>query len=523
MTKAGGKIKRGTAPRSGNEREMQELVDKLSKIVGEGAEGEKCKSQLQPFLKSLLAADDEKEAAAQTKIEKEHLPIARNLTAVPLIVFLLAASSYDAAYGLQRSSRMQLYLDYSFFGYCCMCIICASRSWISAEVLYYMSALGSILGVAHTFLSEPPSILITAPLKQMLTLSSASILLDGSLAIFSSLVSNVADIAQLLQFECQRGLLPGMVMTELGVTFMAVIPIVLLKECLLKEPEPSTDGEVQLFFHEHSAARRMLAVLCDAQVYLDQDLSIISHCKGLAQLLMSNSSSKALEGRTFQDFLAPRDKPRFKTFVESAVKARHGRGRSVACGPSQGKGRFLRDETMTSLEAEELGREGCEPERLASSSWKHKPGAPSAGGFDSLEFEPIMFQLPFRMKNSCALVANNVDLSFAKERSSPSLRPGGAGEEEGVAEEDVLVRLKLSCFMVKKMTPSKPQKIKELEERAKAQADLVKNSSFSSALGDGPRQGAPLKKSSKAPSLSDRSDVLEPIQEVRNLTRRARR
>ena len=36
MAKAGGKIKRGTAPRSGNEREMQELVDKLSKIVGEG-------------------------------------------------------------------------------------------------------------------------------------------------------------------------------------------------------------------------------------------------------------------------------------------------------------------------------------------------------------------------------------------------------------------------------------------------------------------------------------------------------
>ena len=33
--KAGGRIKRGTAPRSGNERELQDLVDKLSKIVGD--------------------------------------------------------------------------------------------------------------------------------------------------------------------------------------------------------------------------------------------------------------------------------------------------------------------------------------------------------------------------------------------------------------------------------------------------------------------------------------------------------
>lgn len=35
-------------------------------------------------------------------------------------------------------------------------------------------------------------------------------------------------------------------------------------------------------------------------------------------------------------------------------------------------------------------------------------------------------------------------------------------------EEDVLVKLKLSQFMVKRLSPSKPQKIRELEERAKA-------------------------------------------------------
>eukprot|EP00435_Cladocopium_sp_Y103_P008463 s3728_g2.t1 len=35
MQKAGGKIKHGTAPRSGNERELQELVDQLAKIVGD--------------------------------------------------------------------------------------------------------------------------------------------------------------------------------------------------------------------------------------------------------------------------------------------------------------------------------------------------------------------------------------------------------------------------------------------------------------------------------------------------------
>ena len=33
MCRAGGKIKRGQAPRSGNDRELQDLVDKLAKVV----------------------------------------------------------------------------------------------------------------------------------------------------------------------------------------------------------------------------------------------------------------------------------------------------------------------------------------------------------------------------------------------------------------------------------------------------------------------------------------------------------
>ena len=35
ITEACGKVKRGTAPRSGDERELQELVDQLAKIVGD--------------------------------------------------------------------------------------------------------------------------------------------------------------------------------------------------------------------------------------------------------------------------------------------------------------------------------------------------------------------------------------------------------------------------------------------------------------------------------------------------------
>ncbi|CAE7413966.1 unnamed protein product [Symbiodinium pilosum] len=64
----------------------------------------------------------------------------------------------------------------------------------------------------------------------------------------------------------------------------------------------------------------MLAVLCDAQVLLGEDLKIISHDRGLAQLLMSCSSPFALEGRAFLDFMAPRDTQRFQVFIESAIK-----------------------------------------------------------------------------------------------------------------------------------------------------------------------------------------------------------
>eukprot|EP00435_Cladocopium_sp_Y103_P010139 s324_g2.t1 len=90
------------------------------------------------------------------------------------------------------------------------------------------------------------------------------------------------------------------------------------------------------------------------------------------------------------------------------------------------------------------------------------------------KFDPILFQLPFRMKNPCALVAHNVELVFAEKDKNEGKSPSHAsGEDVNVAEDDVLVKLQLSGFMVKKMSPSKPRMIKDLEERAKAPCRLM--------------------------------------------------
>jgi len=549
--------------------------------------------------------------------------------------------------------------------------------------------------MVHTFLSDPDSILLTTPIKVTQMLSTAAILPDSSFA-FVSCIAAVVDLTRLSQFDLQRGLLSCLVMTELGSSLVMVIAMSLLREHLMKEPD-AEEQEVTQLFHEHSAARRMLSVLCDAQVYLNQDLNIISHCRGLAQLLMSTTSLQALEGRMFAEFLAVRDQKRFQSFVENAVKVflaeeetggpvdghfspsllssgwrrrastptslqvhvvdSHGLLVAVELfhicvpGPKGQRGHFIgiseAENTMSSQASQsdsgsghsrstgiiagnqnmmsqnalqeifvfkpptnasseaskglELDPGGSDAMSVASGSSEssvtsasglvgkmracpeiesgeivvdafddrlaireaffrfNKPTsmdnppapsllewvwpstrekfhadisrgvnllfAPPQASVHKLErkFEPVMLQLPFRMKNSCALVAHTVELVFAN-------------EDEGdvtVGEDDVLVKLKLSGFMVKKMSPSKPQMIKDLEARNKARAEIVKSNSFVPTSDNAGRRSqgdnemyprhrptSISMKGSKPPSLSDRSDTLEPIQEVRNPRRR---
>lgn len=670
-------------------------------------EGDKCSSSLQLLLRQFTVPEEEKDSTMQ-KIATEHLPVARHLITAVLGTFLVITVAVDSTGGIQRPNRLHLYLDYLFYASCFACTFSASRSYISAQALYNLSLVSACFGMVHTALSESFSILFAFPIKVMQTLSTAAMLPDSSFALVGC-ISGSLDLLRLYQFDLQRGLLSCLVMTQLGSSLVMLVTMALLREHLMREPDLKIQ-EVNQFFHEHSAARRMLSVLCDAQVYLDQDLTIISHCRGLAQLFMSTSSSKVLEGRVFQDFLAVRDQRRFQSFVENAVKvflAEEGGGDEhfapslmsgwkhrastptslqvhvldshgllVAVelfhicvpGPNGQRGHFIgiseAENAMSSqasqsdsgsghsrsthiagnanmicsqnalqeifafkpLAAQSESSRGLDPtveegsDAMSVASGSSESSVTSASGLvgkmracpeieygeivvdafcDRLaireaffrfskpkslddppapsllewvwpstrdkfhasishgvnllfappsvdvgrlqrKFDPIMFQLPFRMKNPCALVAHNVELVFAekyKDKNEGGKSPSHAsGEDVNVAEDDMLVKLQLSGFMVKKMTPSKPRMIKDLEERAKARADMVKSNSFVPGS-DTPRRERQARenemypthrpnsismKGSKPPSLSDRSDTLEPIQEVRNPRRRGK-
>eukprot|EP00913_Durusdinium_trenchii_P022418 g21057.t1 len=272
----------------------------------------------QPVLQFFRNSEEDKEAMTQ-KVEAEHLPMTRWVSTF-LSIFLSGVMLLDVAVGPARSNHMQLYLDYGLYTCCLLCAIPAATTHLPLDSLFQTCFVAVAVGVAHTFISEPSSIVLATPVKLLQHICATAMLADcsfGALGFFSACV----DLLRLYnsQLDGQKNLVFGIVLTELGSSLVTVVWTVLLREHMMREPDQQV-VEVKQFFHEHSAARRMLAVLCDAQVYLGQDLNIISHCRGLAQLLMSTSSSKALEGRVFQDFLAPRDRPRFQTFVESAVQ-----------------------------------------------------------------------------------------------------------------------------------------------------------------------------------------------------------
>eukprot|EP00435_Cladocopium_sp_Y103_P007709 s365_g2.t1 len=321
-------------------------------------EGEKCSSSLQLLLRQFTVPEEEKDSTVQ-KIETDHLPVARHLMTAVLGTFLVITVAVDSACGIQRSNRLHLYLDYLFYASCFVCTFSASRSYISAEFLYNLSLVSACFGMVHTALSDSSSILFAFPIKVMQTLSTAAMLPDSSFALVGCISASL-DLLRLYQFDLQRGLLSCLVMTQLGSSLVMLVTMGLLREYLTREPDLKIQ-EVNQFFHEHSAARRMLSVLCDAQVYLDQDLTIISHCRGLAQLFMSTSSSKVLEGRVFQDFLAVRDQRRFQAFVENAVKvflAEEGGAGDEHFAPSLMSGWKHRASTPTSLQVHVVDSHG---------------------------------------------------------------------------------------------------------------------------------------------------------------------
>eukprot|EP00931_Biecheleriopsis_adriatica_P023630 TRINITY_DN14885_c0_g1_i2.p1 TRINITY_DN14885_c0_g1~~TRINITY_DN14885_c0_g1_i2.p1 ORF type:complete len:598 (-),score=82.30 TRINITY_DN14885_c0_g1_i2:103-1896(-) len=65
------------------------------------------------------------------------------------------------------------------------------------------------------------------------------------------------------------------------------------------------------------ASRKMLAVLCDADVLLDSDYRIVGTCSKLDHLLMTQLGPNALIGRSFVDIVANTDRDRFIDFIGS--------------------------------------------------------------------------------------------------------------------------------------------------------------------------------------------------------------
>eukprot|EP00931_Biecheleriopsis_adriatica_P023633 TRINITY_DN14885_c0_g1_i6.p1 TRINITY_DN14885_c0_g1~~TRINITY_DN14885_c0_g1_i6.p1 ORF type:complete len:615 (-),score=83.43 TRINITY_DN14885_c0_g1_i6:253-2097(-) len=65
------------------------------------------------------------------------------------------------------------------------------------------------------------------------------------------------------------------------------------------------------------ASKKLLAVLCDADVLLDSDYRIVGTCSKLDHLLMTQLRPNALEGRSFLDFVITPDRDRFISFIGS--------------------------------------------------------------------------------------------------------------------------------------------------------------------------------------------------------------
>jgi len=73
---------------------------------------------------------------------------------------------------------------------------------------------------------------------------------------------------------------------------------------------------------EASGVRRLLSVLCDAQVQLGPDLCILGAGRNLGQLLTMSYGSHAarsLDGVAFSNYLVEADQPRFETFINYSM------------------------------------------------------------------------------------------------------------------------------------------------------------------------------------------------------------
>eukprot|EP00439_Symbiodinium_sp_Y106_P056021 s1148_g7.t2 len=318
------------------------LLSSLVAILWWKADVKRCLVALQSFVRGLFDIDSEKEAAVQSKLQDVHLPLARQLTAAVLGSFTLIAvpsarterksclpswsrKLMDVFSGLRRSSSIQLLQDYIVFGATFVFAGFASKWTMNLPRLHKMMVFQVCLGALHTILSDSTSMIMMMPLNAMIRLSASSMLLSERFAVITNAAASMVQLIRILYrqdelvtLSRQENWLPSVVILELGTSLMSLIPIVVLKSSFAEQLSTPPVEDTSQFFEEQSAARRMLAVLCDAQVLLGPDLKIISHDRGFAQLLMSSCSP--LEGRAFVDFMAPRDIHRFEAFIESAVK-----------------------------------------------------------------------------------------------------------------------------------------------------------------------------------------------------------
>lgn len=236
------------------------------------------------------------------------------ISALSLILTLLI----DYASGCKHPERRMWYSDLILFAVLVFCtrVYAVEPSCKSA---WATNLVVLLVVVIHSIIANPVDLLASGPLRLAIQVCAWVSLLDFRFIALWSAVTAAMQIVVLLRWP-PRDVSPGAFfageMSSLAATMLATA---LARGTI--QSNLQKHAEVTALTHEHTAAKRMLSVLCDAQVVLGPDLRILSHCSGLSNLLITGIGGlQSLIGASFVDYMLPADQSRFHDFISTAVK-----------------------------------------------------------------------------------------------------------------------------------------------------------------------------------------------------------
>jgi len=118
----------------------------------------------------------------------------------------------------------------------------------------------------------------------------------------------------------------------------------------------------------------------------------------------------------------------------------------------------------------------------------------------------LTFKLPNR-STKFGLVANSIEMTFYEDTKAEDEECSSGRSDEVPDIPDMTARIKCGAFMLKRMQASKPQLMKDMEQKARAKEDLVRANTIDGVLG----RNTP----SQTSNSSDEFPRLAPIQEGR--------